>query len=277
MNPWPVYPSTVDLPSRRRPRARVTRASHRFPAREDGRVRYGGGEIPFVIVRERARRRPAYGVAPELGVVFLVSPDTPSEPLREVVRENARAFFARLRAARERAEWSAPKRFVDGERAFYLGKRYRLKLVPVADRDRMSSATPYRGRLVVTVTAGASPARSGKHVRLALERLYWLVTGERVLDCIGWISRRLGVPRPELAMRDLDHIWGAHPKKGFVIFNWRIAQLPVRLIELVVAHELAHHGHRGHGPRFYQRLAKAIPDHADRAALLARYGPACFW
>lgn len=51
-------------------------------------------------------------------------------------------------------------------------------------------------------------------------------------------------------------------------FSWRLMQYPEAAIDYVVVHELAHIVHKNHSPEFYALIAKYLPDHKQRRALL---------
>ena len=51
-------------------------------------------------------------------------------------------------------------------------------------------------------------------------------------------------------------------------FSWRLMQYPEAAIDYVVVHELAHIVHKNHSPEFYALVARYLPDHKQRRALL---------
>ena len=69
---------------------------------------------------------------------------------------------------------------------------------------------------------------------------------------------------------DLGYRWGSYSNKGVMHFNWRLLQLPVRLIDYVIAHELVHRFEYNHGPQFWERLECSMPDCLTRKDELKR-------
>ena len=99
-----------------------------------------------------------------------------------------------------------------------------------------------------------------------------------------WIERRaelfagrVGVAPGEVRVMDLGNRWGSCGPTGNLNFNWRTICLPPRIVEYVVVHELVHLAEHHHGPEFWARLARVMPDHAERKSWLAensaRYVP----
>lgn len=57
--------------------------------------------------------------------------------------------------------------------------------------------------------------------------------------------------------------WGSCSRKGNLNFNYKIVLLPQRLADYIVVHELCHLGEFNHSRRFWDLVARAIPDHAE--------------
>jgi predicted metal-dependent hydrolase len=53
-------------------------------------------------------------------------------------------------------------------------------------------------------------------------------------------------------------------------FHWKLLQLPVRLVDYVVVHELVHLVEPHHGRGFWERLERALPDWCERQDALAQ-------
>ena len=55
--------------------------------------------------------------------------------------------------------------------------------------------------------------------------------------------------------------WGSCSKKGNLNFNYKIALLPPRLADYIIAHELSHLGEFNHSQKFWNLVAKTVPDY----------------
>lgn len=138
--------------------------------------------------------------------------------------------------------------FVSGENFSYLGRNYRLKIV-------QGPAEPLRF--------------DGKY--------FWLATNARVeaethfrhwYICTGrdWLSerttalaRKTGTTASRVEVRELGFRWGSCGKNGVLLFNWRLLQLPVRLIDYIIVHELVHLQEPRHSPEFWHAIDRALP------------------
>jgi predicted metal-dependent hydrolase len=84
------------------------------------------------------------------------------------------------------------------------------------------------------------------------------------------LSRRTGASPARVEVRELGFRWGSCGKNGVLYFNWRILQLPARLIDYVIVHELVHLRERHHGPAFSAAIERAMPNWEDRKSALNR-------
>ena len=75
---------------------------------------------------------------------------------------------------------------------------------------------------------------------------------------------QLCVTAPEIRLSEARTRWGSCHPAGRVLLNWRLIQMPLRLVDYVVVHELAHLREMNHSPRFWRTVAGIIPDYAAR-------------
>jgi predicted metal-dependent hydrolase len=152
------------------------------------------------------------------------------------------------------------KELVNGEGFMYLGRNYRLLITESGARVSLK-----RGRLCLA----ERDVPDGSHQLVDWYRL----RGESVLRprVIDWASRLRVVPI-NLSVADLGHKWGAASPDGQVRVHWAAMQLPLRLIDYVLAHELSHVHEPHHGPDFWQLVSRVMPDYEERKQELAQRG-----
>ena len=128
------------------------------------------------------------------------------------------------------------------------------------------------GRLVVTV-----PVSSAAAVRKAVVAWYRRHAAERLPERAATWAKKMGMPVPVVLIRDQRRRWGSCDPKGNLRFNWRIVQAPMRLVDYVVAHELAHLAHRNHTAAFWAALGRVMPDYETRRERLRQVGRRFEW
>ena len=72
---------------------------------------------------------------------------------------------------------------------------------------------------------------------------------------------KLGVKYPTIKFRRMVSQWGnCHSQKGILTFNTNLMYAPIECVEYVVAHEFTHFLQPNHSSKFYDELAKIMPD-----------------
>jgi predicted metal-dependent hydrolase len=111
---------------------------------------------------------------------------------------------------------------------------------------------------------GLDPALSEDEARLlAHERLAKVAERE---------AERLGVTFERLAVRDQRTRWGSCSSRGTLSFNWRLALVPVEVLEYVVVHELCHVRVPNHSHRFWALVEEMRPGYRDERRWLREHG-----
>jgi len=66
--------------------------------------------------------------------------------------------------------------------------------------------------------------------------------------------------------------WGSCSKKGNLNFNYKIALLPSKIVDYIIVHELCHLREFNHSQKFWNLIARAIPDYLEIRSELKRSG-----
>jgi predicted metal-dependent hydrolase len=223
-------------------------------ARDAGRISIDGVSVAYLV--RRSRRRRAIGLAIDERGLCVGAPWHATQPAIERALQRHAAWIVRT-LAEWRARRPPPRLWRDGETLMLLGERLRLTLEAGAAAVRLDG-----DRLIV---AGAPAA-------VESEVVGWL--RRCAFDCftqrIEYYRPRLGLAAPALRLSQARTRWGSCHACGRISLNWRLVQMPLRLIDYVVAHELAHLRHMDHTPRFWATVAQLVPDHRARRAELRR-------
>ena len=76
-------------------------------------------------------------------------------------------------------------------------------------------------------------------------------------------ASRVAASTPTVKLSNARTQWGTCNHKGEIRLNWRLIQLPPRIADYVVAHEVAHLIELNHSPRFWALVEALLPGHAD--------------
>ncbi|MFC5719557.1 M48 family metallopeptidase [Streptomyces gamaensis] len=180
----------------------------------------------------------------------------------DFVRASMHWIDSKLRLREDRKQLHPVRSLRDGEIHRYLGRDYRL-LVVDDEGDSGERGGPVRlvaGRLRLPRTVAADP----RGARKALAAWYREAGLRWVQGRLQPWAARMDVPEPTVEVRDLGHRWGAYwpgpGDGGRVALHWATFQLPIHLVDYVVAHEVAHVRVSGHGGDYWRLLGRALPE-----------------
>ena len=238
---------------------------------ETSAITWGDTRLTYAIRRSARRKKTvAVTVDPAGGVLLLAPEDFPTSRLDEVARRKAAWILRRMRGVGPNGVVPAPREFVSGESVMYLGRHYRLKVLP----GETGEAKLRGGWLHVP-----APADAGQrdHVREAL--VSWLRShaAERLPERVEMWRSKVGVETPRVVISGQKRRWGSCDRSGTLRLNWRIIQAPMRLVDYVVVHELVHLQHRGHGRGYWQALGRIMPEYERRREDLRQRGVGLAW
>jgi hypothetical protein len=183
----------------------------------------------------------------------------------DFAREKSRWIEKTLRKIESYTRLTAPANPGPPGTVAYLGED--IPVVPV--KGTRPSAGLRDGRLVVRVSDPADDAQIRRRIDAWLKE--WAVeVFSRILQRSMESAAPQGIPEPEWTVRFMKRRWGSCSRTGRIVFNVRLVQTPVALIEYVVMHELCHLKHHDHGRAFYALLGRCLPDWKERRKRLGR-------
>lgn len=199
------------------------------------------------------------GVYPPTGRVRIAAPlAMGDESIRLAVVEKL-AWIKRQRAAFAQQPRQSTREMVSGESHYFLGRRYRL-LVHEEDATPRVAIRGLRA-LDLFVRPGSSRER-----RLAiLEGWYREQLKEIARPMMDKWQRALRVRASALAIKKMKTRWGTCTEEARRVWlNLELAKKPLRSIEYVLVHELAHLRVPSHSKEFTKLLDAQMPDWRER-------------
>ena len=228
--------------------------------RERVTARLAGREVQYTLVR--SRRRSIGLQVDDRGLTVRMPLRASRRWLQGVLEQHALWILGKL------DQWAARPRPVDWDEGAtfpLLGRRFAY--APRTDGD-FEMIELRGGQLGLPLSTGVSPAEVQRRVGgwYRAQALAWY--RERV----GEFSGRLGVPVPEVALSNARTQWGSCSLSTGIRLSWRLIMLPPRLVDYVVAHEVAHLLEMNHSPRFWSVVARLYPDYASARRELSALG-----
>ena len=75
-----------------------------------------------------------------------------------------------------------------------------------------------------------------------------------------------------ISIKNQKTLWGSCSRRGNLNFNYKILQLPERLADYIIVHELCHLQEFNHSKRFWDLVAQTIPNHHELRSELKSTG-----
>ncbi len=207
-----------------------------------------------VRTRRNARRMTLRINAPEREIVLVLPPGVPAAKALHFLAQNEAWVAARLAALPPR-------------RPFAEGAVIPLRGVPHRIVRETDPAAPLIAIAGGEIRVRADPRHLPRRVKDHLVALAREEFGARARD----LARAIGRRPLRVGVRDTKSRWGSCSAKGALSFCWRLILAPERVIQYVVAHEVAHLAEMNHGPRFRRLVESLAPQSAEPRAWLARH------
>ncbi|MBI3903564.1 MAG: M48 family metallopeptidase [Nitrosomonadales bacterium] len=232
------------------------------PSEERRSVELAGTQVSYTLKRTSRRRSIGLRID-DRGLTVTMPPRASEKWLRSVLQEKAAWVVEKL--ASWEAKKPAPQLWVDGQLIRFMGEPLTLRVI-----NNLFAAPPLlQGRqLFVHTTNSADQTAIEQAVTQWYQHQAEVLFRERVAH---YASIMHVAPR-ELRLSSARTQWGCCTASGNVRLNWQLIKMPLRLIDYVVVHELAHLVELNHSAAFWNVVANACPDFAKRRAELRRQG-----
>lgn len=214
----------------------------------------------------RSKRRTLVLQVKPCGRVIVRAPQRMSRLVINQFIEEKQSWIEKVRhRLQEKYAEIAPKKFVEGELFWYLGKRYSLSIIShlkepliFADRFELSENHVMQAEIVFL-----------KWYRAQAADLFQ----ERVRHFAEKFQFRYGTIRLSSAKQR----WGSCSATNNLNFSWKLIMAPLNVIDYVVVHELVHTKHKNHSQQFWLAVAAVLPSYRSAKQWLKQHGHLLEW
>lgn len=215
------------------------------------------GDLRVTVVR-KAIKNLHLGVYPPHGRVRVAAPLAVSDDAVRLAVISRLGWIRRQRARFAAQLRQAAREMVSGETHYFLGRRYRLRVV----EHRASAAVVRRGSILeLRVRPGAGVAQRERVL------LHWYrgQLKQIVPPLVAKWEVALGVRVKEWGIKRMKTRWGAcNAAARRIWLNLELAKKPAHCLEYVVLHEVAHLVERQHNARFLALMDRHMPQWQTR-------------
>lgn len=148
----------------------------------------------------------------------------------------------------------SPREMVNGETHYFVGRRYRLRVV---EQNCSQSVEPKRNStLIISVRPGSDVEKR----RSVLQGWYRQQLKALIPDMLDKWQKALGVKASFWGVKKMKTKWGScNVTKKRIWINLELAKKPVECLELIIVHELTHLIEKKHNSRFTGLMDKNLP------------------
>lgn len=213
---------------------------------------------------KRSDRKTASIYVERNGQITFIAPSKLTEKQIETVLEQKRRWIYK-----SLAEWHdlnstrIERQFVNGEGFLYLGRSYRLKLVPKQTEPLLLKDGYFCLR---------SSLRPAPKAMAAFQEFFRNKGLIRINERVAHFQNRMGVVPKSVKILDLKHRWASWTPKGNLNFHWKCMMAPAKILDYIVVHELAHLIIPSHSAKFWNEVDKVLPDFGERKEWLRVHG-----
>ncbi|MBA4496401.1 M48 family metallopeptidase [Paenactinomyces guangxiensis] len=236
------------------------------------RFQYGHSTIDYSLQYQPDQKDITVAVDWANGVSVRAPENIDQAVVERVLHKKAPWILQKVYELNEIQSLKSAKEFLSGEKFPYLGRQYRLKVDSLEQHDG-ASLIFQKGRFLAKVPKSWDLQQRQEHLK-ALFRQWYITHGHAKAE----ERLRIFCPKMEcypskLVVKDQQARWGSCTKKGTIHINWKIFMAPMRIVDYVVVHELAHLKHPDHSTAFWSMVQSILPDYGERKEWLRIHGP----
>ena len=227
---------------------------------ETGEILFGRRKIRYHVLR-RQRKTLQIAVLPDSTVEITAPMESTPFAIQDKIKKRGAWIVKQQHWFRQFDPRTPARQYLGGESHFYLGKRYRLKVMA-------GSATGVRlvhGFFEVTCSEQTDP----EQVKTLMDQWYKKKASSLFSELFACLQQQYRITKvPLLQIKKMKMRWGSLSKGGILTLNTNLIQAPKECIEYVVTHELCHIQHHNHSTEFYKLLTRRMPDWMARKQIL---------
>ncbi|MDH7516351.1 MAG: SprT family zinc-dependent metalloprotease [Bacteroidota bacterium] len=217
--------------------------------------------ITYRLLRTRRNRYIRLTVTIGEGLRVSIPYRFPAHSVAPILRERASWILNKLDEF-ERLERTLPKNlYRSGAPVMFLGRVRRLQVVQGA--DGMSNVRLRPEVMEVELPARVTGEEREKILRTILDDWYRARTRKLLMPRVERYARLMGVSPRQICVRRQRSRWGSCSAQGVINLNQYLAMLPLKIIDYVIVHELAHLCELNHSERFWRLVDRFCTDRQD--------------
>lgn len=230
-------------------------------------IQYGSRSIEFRLER-RAVRSLAISVLPS-GAVKVIAPlEAEAGRVEERIAKRGQWIVRQWERQAAYLPKPPPRQHHTGESVRYLGRQYRLRVLPLEPTHRRDVVLN-RATLEIRLAKPNDAPAIARALEVWFKEKAGTVLRQRFDRC-GAAAKTHGLLAGKLELRSMPKRWGSCVRDGGILLNPELVKAPLDCIDYVILHEICHRKFHCHSTQFYALLSSVLPDWARRKVKLER-------
>ncbi|MEN6318432.1 MAG: SprT family zinc-dependent metalloprotease [Syntrophaceae bacterium] len=218
----------------------------------------------YLLVRSKKRKKTiSLHVNTDGSAVVHAPYRTPQGEIDKFFRAKKNWVLRKIRERETRLKEITPKEYRTGEVFLFLGNFHPLI---ITDTNHASDSLTFSSHQFVLAKDSAHQGR------VLFVEWYSKMLQEYVGKRVDYYSRLLGLTPRGIRVSNARCRWGSCSPDNCLSFSWRLIMAPCSVIDYVIVHELMHMRVRNHSVRFWNLVAKIIPDYKQQKLWLKEKG-----
>ena len=229
-----------------------------------GIIELGSKKIKYEVIRSD-RKTLGINIEPDRGVIVRSPHNVSERKIKEVVEDKSSWILKKLKKVGEIKPPPGPREYLSGEKLSYLGRRYRLKVIPVAGIKKVRVKL-YQGKFNIDYPAELEEKEEERKEKIRKQLISWYRehASKKIKERVEKYKGKVGVEPNKVKVKKQKKRWGSCSSKGNLNINWRIIMAPMSIVDYIVVHELVHLKHSNHSKDFWQLVETILPDYQER-------------
>ena len=216
------------------------------------RVAISGQAVEYRLFR--ARRRSIGMIIDHDGLVVRAPPWVTIRDIELALTERAEWVVKTLLEWRGRDREAFPAEWREGAALLYQGRPLTLALFP-ARKKRIAAD-------LLHLTVLHPDPQDEREIAAFVHGWLQDQALALLLPRVAHFASRVTSAAPSVKLSSARTQWGSCNHKGEIRLHWRLIQLPPRIADYVIAHEVAHLLELNHSARFWALVESLLPGHA---------------
>lgn len=193
-------------------------------------------DFDYQIIRRPRRKTASISVKPDCSVRVLVPSTLPEQKVIDLVERKSQWIQGKIDHFQEIQGNHKQKEYISGESFTYLGRNYRLKIIPGEGEN--DGVKLMNGRFYVHAPSDMPQDAHNQLIVKQLTEWYREHAVVRFRQKTRRYADQMNVSPVSVGVKDYKSRWGSCHTDGRIFYNWRVIIAPHSTVDYVVVHEL---------------------------------------